>query len=197
MAYELTFMKNYSVNIDHRKLKRIPKYAFCLWLLLVVSCLFWIQQMYDTHNMLKDSHYECELIIEDVSLCDSYDTKGTRMKLTIFANGITYYIWYPQTEYKQFADGIKNDLLSGDITSVNAIVSNTQTIRDKIFDQRRIIDLRSDSAVYYDFELECDSLQKNFSWSCVLSVFSILILLSYTLCISLLYGVLYYKKHKR
>lgn len=197
MAYELTYMKNYSVNVDCRKLKRIPKHAFCFWLLLVVSCLFWIQEIYDTHNMLGDSYCEYELIIEEVSLCDSYSIKGARMKLSIFADGTTYYIWYPQTKYKQFADDINNDLLSGDVTSVNVMVSNTQTIREKMFSQQRIVDLRSTSAVYYDFELERDSLQKSFSWSCVLSVFSILILFLYTLCVSLLYGILSWKKHKR
>ncbi len=97
-------------------------------------------------------------------------------------------LWY---DYEQH---IVNDLLSENVTSVKAKVVDDRTIRDRLFDEKCIVDLRSDSAVYYDIETEKTELDEEYISLWVVFFLVFIVLLCDTAITLLVYDVVGLKK---
>ena len=184
------FMKKNSVKVDLKQLRRIPKktITFLLMIWLVALCLL-IGVIFPAHRTI-DNLQECEINIDRVYLHDSHNTKGSRMKLEITSGATTYYLWYPQSKYIDYAHEVENELLSGDVIVVKAKIADRQSIRDRILNKVRVADLRSDTSVYYDIETERAYQQRNHVSLCVVFAFVLLLWVVGVLANLLIYGVL-------
>lgn len=152
------------------------------------SLLFLIQLVLPPYRSLDDLQ-EVEIHIGNVSLFDSGDKRGSRMKLTISdSNGDgTYYLWYPQTGYKKFSHAVETELLTGKTTLVTAKIVSSPYLRDKLQSKRRMVDLRSGNSVYYDIETERRQLADNY----VSAWISFTILISCWVIATLLIGIIH------
>ena len=149
--------------------------------------------MYHSINNLQ----EIDITIDKVYIIDTYDNIGSRMKLIIQSQDANYYLWYPSSHYIDFRDNVQNDLLSGNITSVKAIIAEDQSIRDIILNQIRIVHLKSDNAVYYDLDTEKVGLKQNYISLWIAFILVLIIWLGAIVLISLVYGVLTFRKSKK
>jgi hypothetical protein len=161
---------------------------------LVLIFLDCTRQIFIPKYKILEDIYDCEINIEQVSLYDSHDTKGDRMKLKIVCEETTYYVWYPQSRYLDFEPNIVNDLLSGNVTSVKAKVVKDRTIRDRLFNQKRVVDLRSNSAIYYDLETEKVELDEEYMSLWIVLILLFIILLCDTAITLLVYNVIVFDK---
>ncbi len=187
-------MKNYSIRIIFKQLKHIPKKVVVFWIALGLICLYCTIQLFSPVYRMSDNLQDCEIDIDKVYLLDSHDTKGSRMKLEIFSGNTTYYLWYPQSKYIDFAYDVEHDLLTGNVTLVEAKIANTYSLHDRLLNQKRIVDLRSNSTVYYDLDIEMKSQQHQYRSVLLLCTIVFLFWISYTLCIFLVYRVVSFRK---
>ena len=180
--------------INRKQLKKIPKKSMVIW--FVIAIFFaWstIQVFLPVYRTLEDTQ-TCILSVENVRLIDTHSVRGSRMRLELVSEGQTYYLWYPKSHYKEYADIIEQELLSGEITSVTAMVSKNVSLRDSIFDNKRIVDLRSETSIYYDIELEKISLYNLRISSLVASLLSLIVLVIDTGYLLMIYGKVSCKK---
>lgn len=187
-------MKRYSARITFKRIKQVPKKVIVLWIILGLICLYCVIQLFFPAHRSLDDLQDCQIDIDEVYLLDSHDTKGSRMKLEIVSGDTTYYLWYPQTKYIDFASDVEHDLLTGKVTLVEAKISNTHSFRDRMLNQKRVVDLRSSSAVYYDLDTELTSLQQQYRSLWLLFLFMVLLWLSCTAYVSLGYRLLTFQK---
>ena len=183
--------------ISVRRIKRPPLKKIFFWmmqLLVVLYCLIGICR--PVYRSLDNLH-EKSIIIDQIYLKDSYDTKSSRMKLEIISGGISYYVWYPQDEYRNFSYDIKNDLLSGRVSAVKVKVISKQSVRDYLLNQKRIVQIWSRSKVYYDLKTAMIALRNDRMGLWVLFIFSFLFWLCYTLFYLVVNNILIIKKQKR
>ena len=125
---------------------------------------------------------------------DSHDIKGIRMKLTIMDGDNLFYVWYPQSSYRNYARKIETELLTGETTSVTVKVASNQTIRDKLLHQRRIVDLRNGDSIYYDLDTERSALFKNYITCWILFLSSCALWIFSTLFIAIVYNIAIFQK---
>lgn len=187
-------MKCYSVRIIHKRIKQMPKITVGVWIMLAFMFLYCMTQLYLSMYHTLDNLQDCEIYIDRANLRDSHDTKGSRMKLEIVSEKTTYYVWYPQSKYIDYAHDVENDLLTGNVNSVKVKIVNPQSLRDSLFNQKRVVDIRSSSAIYYDLKTEIISMQHHHRTLGILSIFIFMFLLCYTIFISLIYRVLIFEK---
>ncbi len=187
-------MKHYSVRIIWKRRKRIPKVTACIWLLLGLFSLYCMILLFSSSIQSLDDLQELKIHIDSLHLFDSYDTKGSRIKLTIIDGDNLFYVWYPQSSYMNYAYKVETELLTGETTSVTAKVVRSQTIRDKLLNQRRIIDLRNGDSVYYDLDAERLSLSKNYISCWILFLFSCFFWMFSTLFIAVVYRIVIFQK---
>ena len=187
-------MKCYSARIIQKRIKQMPKITVGIWIMFACIFLYCITQLCLSMYQTLDDLQDCEIYIDRVNLRDSHDTKGSRMKLELVSEKTTYYVWYPQSKYIDYAHEVENDLLSGNINLVKIKIANTQSIRDSLFNQKRVVDIRSGSAIYYDLNTEMISMQHHHRTLLLLSIFVFMFLLCYTIFISLIYRVLIFEK---
>jgi len=180
------------IRINYRKIKKISKKAISFWIFCgFIFAYFIIQSFLPPYRMLNDLQ-SIEIHTEEIFIWDSHDIKGTRMKLNIISEGITYYVWYPK--YKDFKNAVENDLLSGNVRTVNALVVKNQSIRDRLLNQKQIVDLRSETNVYYDITMEKNQLKQDYIAGIFCAIFFLVIWLLVTFYILLVYGCFDFKK---
>ena len=187
-------MKCYSARIIQKRLKQMPKITVGIWIMFACIFLYCITQLCLSMYQTLDDLQDCEIYIDLVNLRDSHDSKGSRMKLELVSEKTTYYVWYPQSKYIDYAHNVENDLLTGNVNVVKVKIANTQSIRDSLFNQKRVVDIRSGSAIYYDLNTEMISMQHHHRTLLLLSIFVFMFLLCYTIFISLIYRVLIFEK---
>ena len=187
-------MKCYSVKIIPKRIKQIPKITVGYWIMLAFIFLYCVVQLCIPKYQTLDDLQDCEINIDQVNLRDSHDTKGSRVKLEIVSEKATYYVWYPQSKYIDYAHNVENDLLTGNVTSVKVKIANAQSIRDNLFNQKRVVDIRSSSAVYYDLNTEMIRIQHHRRSLWMLFIFIFIFLLCYTIFIPLIYRVIIFEK---
>lgn len=161
-------MKCRSIHIVWKKSKRVPKCIAFIWLILGLFSLFFLIQLFLPPYHSLDDLRELEIHIDNVHLFDSHDKKGSRLKLTIADGDNTYYLWYPQSGYKKYARAVETELLTGDTTLVTAKIVSSQTLRDKLLNRKRVVDLRSGDSVYYGLDTEKDRLSRNYASNWIL-----------------------------
>lgn len=185
---------HYSFKVSVKRIKQLPKVTIWGWIMLVGILLFLLIRLFFSAHPTFDDLQNYEIEIDSAYLRDSHDTKGSRMKLEIVSGSTTYYAWYPQSNYINFADDIENDLLSGKVTSVEVKIANTQSVRDRLLNQKRVVDIRSSSTVYYDLDSEMTSLQHHYLslWLAFIVIF--VFWLFYTLFACVIYRVLILKR---
>ena len=116
------------------------------------------------------------------------------MKLTIMDGDNLFYVWYPQSSYRNYARKIETELLTGETTSVTVKVASNQTIRDKLLHQRRIVDLRNGDSIYYDLDTERSALFKNYITRWILFLSSCALWIFSTLFIAIVYNIAIFQK---
>ena len=137
------------------------------WASLVLLVICWIFAIIFGNQLIRSTDECLENLnenvvhIDKVSLIDSHNVRGTRMKLKIVDNDMTYYLWYPQSTYQVYSQAIHEDLLSGNVDIV-VIKSTKPTLRDIIQNQRRIADIRTNDTVYYDLQSEIEYSDNRF-----------------------------------
>lgn len=154
-------MKRHTCHFVWKRVRRVPKRVWIPWLIstiLIVYCV--IKLCLPVYGSL-DELREINIHIDKIYLRDSHDTKGSRMKLVITEGKCNYYLWYPAANYKDFSLQLEQDLLSGKISEVTALVVSNQSLRETLSNSFRIVDLRSDRSVYYDLDTEKQSLRNN------------------------------------
>ena len=159
------------------------------WLLILYLLIECLLSVYPAEEDLR----ECEIPIERVSLHNSFD-KDTRMKLEIVSGGSTYYLWYSSSVYLDFAEAVKNELLTGEAASVSAKIVTDQSLYDRLTDRYRVADLRSGSSVFYDMEADRTYWQMNHIVFVVAVVILLVVWLSVTAVSAVMYGVLDIRK---
>ena len=189
-------MKCYSVMIVPKRIKQIPKIAIVLWIMFAFMFLYCITQLCLSKYQTLDDLQDCEIYIDRVNLRDSHDTKGSRMRLEIVSGKTTYYVWYPQSKYLDYAYNVEKDLLSGNVNLVKVKIANTQSIRDNLFNQKRVVDIRSGDAIYYDLDTEIIRMQHHHRNLWILFFFTFMFLLCHTIFISLIFSVITFKNKK-
>ena len=183
-------MKCYSFRVNPKQIRKIPKYIFVFAVILVFIVIYCIVLLFHPEYQRLNDLQDCEINIDQVNLRDSHDTKGSRMKLEIVSEKTTYYVWYPQSIYLDYASNVETDLLTGNVISVKIKIANKQSIRDYLFNQKRVVDIRSGSAVYYDLDTEMIKMQSHRKSLWILFIFMTIVLLCYTISIPLVYGVI-------
>ena len=189
------FMNRYVINFSYKHIKQIPRKVRIVWIIgAIVTCSFLIVLLMP---YVHDEQFQnIELHIDEISLFDSYNTKSSRMKLNITSNGVHYYVWYPQNCFSKYADRIQSDLLSGNLSVVHAKVTSKQTLREKILNQRRVVDLRSAYSVYYELGDEIKQAQEGKQSLLLMLVVTLLLWGSSTIIILLVYRVFQISKRK-
>ncbi len=122
------------------------------WILAVILGV----QLLSSPDKCLENLNENTVHIDKVSLLDSHNLRGYRMKLKIVDRDRTYYLWYPQSAYRLYSEAILEDLLSGNVDTI-VIKSVNPSLRDRLRNKRRIVDLRTEDAVYYDLQSEIQS----------------------------------------
>lgn len=186
-------MKCYSLKIIPKRIKQIPRITIVFGVMLAFIVIYCIVILCHPGYQRLDDLQDCEITIDRVNLRDSHDTKGSRMKLEIVSEKTTYYVWYPQSKYLDYVSNVEKDLLSGNVISVKIKIANKQSIRDYLFNQKRVVDIRSGSAVYYDLDTEMIRIQYHRKALWILFFFMTIVLLCYTISIPLVYGVIKFK----
>lgn len=187
-------MKHYLVRIMYKRIKKVPPKIICIWILLTFLLIYCIFQLCFPMNQAFEDFQECEITIDHVNLWDSHGTKGSRMKLEIVSEQTTYYVWYPKTKYAKFADAVEKDLLSRNVTMVKVRIAANQSMRDYIFNQKRVVDIRSSSAVYYDPDTEMISIRQQRISLWVLFLIVLVLWLCFAIFVSLIYRIFILEK---
>lgn len=189
-------MKHFTIKIIRKRLKQIPRKAFFIWIMLALIFFCCIIKLCLPVYYTLDNLQDCEINVDKVILRDSFDTKGSRKKLEIVSQNTTFYVWYPQTKYYDFAHNVENDLLTGNVTSLKVKIVKAQSIRDHLFNKKRVVDIRSNSAVYYDLSVETSKIQHQRLFLWILFIFVFIFWLFYTVIIMLIYGAITFKREK-
>ncbi len=187
-------MKRVRIILNWRKIRRIPLRAIVLWVLFFSILVFCAARMITHSNYTHDNMESTQIEIEKVFLTNTFSTKGSRMKLTIQSGETQYYLWYPPESYLQYSDAINTYLLSGNVTHVSAIVVSDSTIWDSWTGRQRIIDLRMDNTVFYEFDTEASRLQGDYATFCVLTLLIGFFHIIYTIIVCIVYGVVNFRK---
>ena len=178
----------FSKKINCNRIRKIPKKIYVPWIVFsLLSLILIMNSFFPTYREL-DNLQDVRINIEESYLSDSLSRNGRLVKLSIVSAGVTYYIWYP--EYRDYMNAVENDILTGNIKSVDAKIVKTQSFRDRLLNQRKIVDLRSDDAIYYDLDTEMNSQRLNHIASIVIAAFFLAVWMFYTLCTMLVYRVL-------
>ncbi len=183
----------------HLKWKRfhaVPKKAFVPFVLLLVIFLYsWIQLAHPPLHWM-DKVSDVQLQIENVRLADSFSTKGSRMKLIIEADDQVYYLWYPTNAYMQYSQSVKSLLFTGEERNVTAKIVDNTTLWDCLTGQHKIVDLRSNSAVFYEIQTEINRTVENHHALWILLALSGLLWTVDAIYICLVYGIVAFKAKK-
>ncbi len=133
--------------------------------------------------------------IDRIRMVDTMSRGDYRMKLIIKDGNTTYYLHYPRKTLKKVSQALDDDLFSGKISSVEVTVAKP-SLRNYLDRDRRIVDLRSETNVYYDLEAERDRLHKDG----IEGAIALALLFPFTLALTWLtlfdYGILYYRPRK-
>ena len=187
-------MAKHSIRFDFKRIKNIPKTILILWIVSVILFLYSIVELVLPKYRTLDNLQEIEIKIDEVYLWDSYNLRGSRMKLVIVSEGVTYYLWYPKSHYQDFSGEIERDLLSGDMSSVTVKVVDSPSLWDRLFNEKRMVDVRSDSATYYDLDTEKIAIEQNRISAWTLFLVMLIWLVIITPILLLAYGVLNFRR---
>lgn len=122
-----------------------------------------------------------------------FSTSGLKLKSD---DGQVYYFWYPFGEWHSFSQEVEKELLSGEVTSVTMVVSNKQSLGDRLFHRKRIVDLRNDSSVYYSIDAERVRLKNNYAGALAVVPFLLIFWMGSIFVTGLGYGVVSFRKRK-
>ena len=179
----------YKTSFDCKQLRGIPKriiVGWIIWGLLTVYCL--VQLVSPAYRALENIQ-ECQISIDTIRVYDSRDANGRRIKLEISSENQRYYLWYPQGSYGKYSTQVK-ELLSGNVTLVNAKFIEKSTIYDLLLDKVRIVDLRTDDTIYYDLDTEKIALQKGYIGLWIVGPLFLTLWILSTIWILLIYRVM-------
>ncbi len=183
-----------SVKINHKKIKRIPLKAILFWFLfLIIFAFFMVNALRPANYWLKDLEI-IQLKIDRVSLVDTYDIHGSRMKLYISSGDQNYYLWYPQGSYLPYSEVLDTHLLSGKTTVVTAKVIPNNIVREALGRRAEIVDLRTDDVVFFDIEDRIKSNQIDHIGIVILAFISGFMFILDTIFITTVYGVIEFGK---
>ena len=145
---------------------------------------------------LKSNIKETNITISNARLYDSRDIWGSRFKLTIKSQNDSFYLWYPVDVFSKYEDSVREELLEGETTEVYAKVISNSTLWDIISGHSKIVDLRTDSFVFYDLGDELLRMQTGYSTSLWAALFSLVLWLADTVLLLLIYRCVRFVKHK-
>lgn len=89
-----------------QKIRQIPKRAVAVWIILGLCFIYCLIQIFLPPLRVLDDVHELEFFVDNIYLRDSHDTKGRRMKLELVSDGVTFYLWYPQSSYAKFSNKV-------------------------------------------------------------------------------------------
>jgi hypothetical protein len=135
-------------------MKNIPKKALAFLLFLGVLWMCSIAQLIILSNTQLDDLQKREIKIDKACVDISLNRTGSRFKLSLISGNTTYYVWYPNSQRQKFSDVIERDLLSGKVTSVTVSISEHSTLRDRLTNRQRIVEVKNNDTVYYDLDTE-------------------------------------------
>lgn len=187
-------MNRFFIKFSRKRIKRIPKNALIAWVVCAVSLLALIIDVVIPYKSIESLQCK-EIPIDDIYLFNSYETKGSRIRLNIVSDGMQYFVWYPQERFDEYSNTIEQDLLSGNVVSVQVRIPEKRNFRDKLLNQYRIFDLRTDSSVYYSVDDEIDRIYCGQRWQWVICATGILFWCTGTIIMLLIYKVISF--HKR
>ncbi len=182
------------VKFCPQKIKRIPKkaifFAFCF---LIAFAFFVANAVRPANYWLKDLQ-TIQLKIDNAYLMDTYDTRGSRMKLYISSGDQNYQLLYPQGSYLPYSEALDTNLLSGKTTVVTAKVIPNNIVREALGRRIEIVDLRTDDVVFFDIEDRIKSKQIDHTGIVLLSFLFGFVFIVDTIFITTVYGVVEFGK---
>ena len=187
-------MNRLIIKFSRKHINRISKITLIAWIVCAVGLFTLIIDVVTPYKSIESLQCK-EIQIDEIYLFNSYDTKGSRIKLNIVSDGMQYFVWYPQERFAEYSNTIEQDLLSGNVVSVQVMIPGKHNFRDKLLNQYRIFDLRTDSSVYYTVDDEIDRIYRVQTWYWVICATGILLWCTGTIIILLIYKVI--TIHKR
>ena len=188
-------MKHYTISFKPKRIRCISKKNILFMALFwIVTILVFIAEIIPVKYRL--SNLETRTVhIDRIRMVDTMSRGDYRMKLIIKDGNTTYYLHYPRKTLKKVSQALDDDLFSGKISSVEVTVAKP-SLRNYLDRDRRIVDLRSETNVYYDLEAERDRLHKDG----IEGAIALALLFPFTLALTWLtlfdYGILYYRPRK-
>ena len=185
-------MKNKAV-FKWSKLKSVPKVHMFVWICLFLFVFAFLVNLFVP---LNENIEDTTITISNAKWFDSRDIWGSRFKLIIKSQNDSFYLWYPVDTFPKYEDCLREKLLTGETTEVYAKVVSNSTLWDAISGHRKIVDLRTDSFVFYDLEDELLRTQTGYNVSLWAALFSLVLWLADTVLLLLIYGCVRFIKHK-
>ena len=183
----------YKAVFKWSRLKSIPKvHRFLCICLFLFAFVFLVNFFVPFNENIKETN----ITISSVKLYDSSDIWGSRFKLIIKSQNDTFYLWYPVDVFPKYENCLREKLLTGETTEVYAKVVSNSTLWDTISGRYKIVDLRTDSFVFYDLEDELLRMQNGYNTSLWVAIFSLVLWIVDSVLLLLIYGCVRFAKNK-
>lgn len=186
----------YKAVFKWSKLRSIPKIHMFIWICLFLFVIAFGVNSATLFMPLKRNIEETNITISNARLYDSRDIWGSRFKLIIDSQNDSFYLWYPVDVFPRYENCLREKLLTGETTAVYAKVVSNSTLWDTLSGQRKIVDLRTDSFVFYDLEDELLRMENGYNVSLWAALFSLILWLADTVLLLLIYRCVRFVKHK-
>ena len=185
----------YKAVFKWSKLRSIPKIHMFIWICLFLFVIAFGVNSATLFTPLKRNIEETNITISNARLYDSRDIWGSRFKLIIDSQNDSFYLWYPVDVFPRYENCLREKLLTGETTAVYAKVVSNSILWDTLSGQRKIVDLRTDSFVFYDLEDELLRMENGYNVSLWAAVFSLILWLADTVLLLLIYRCVRFVKH--
>ena len=164
--------KKQALRINWKRIKKIPKLFIVFWFLLGIFSLVFLGDLPRSPYHSLENLQVKEITVDSARITRTFNMFST-MRLEIISDGNEYYLYYDN--YRDYADCVESELLSGKVSTVTVKIVAQQSLSDRIRDRIHMVDVRSETTVFFDIENEKEILQEQYiaSWIAFL-IFSVL-----------------------
>ena len=153
--------KRYSLLINNKSLKRIPRKIVVSWCVFtLVIFLFLVEILTPVHHSLDAVKTE-NIQIDEVHKYKGGTRNSSAIEIVIISGDKVYYYDCLYSEYDSFKTVIETDLIEGNVKHVTVTLPNKQSISDRFRNRQRVVALKAGDTVYYDLNAEKSRLNFN------------------------------------
>ena len=185
-------MEKIKVTFRLKNCKKVPVKVILTFLVAMLLFFVLLYELVNTPSLANIS--QVEILVDDVVLKKVSTRIGRTTEVRVFSGETTYYIRYPSTDYLDYRSAIESELLSGNIDVVHGTILDEQKLTDRVTGKVRLVDLRSDSSVYYDISTEKFALQIEYGALAVILILYALGFFLGTFLVGINYKIIIFKK---